>query len=80
MTLQDYTLILEKQNHKCAICGTDETFYDKNGLKSSLAVDHCHETGKLRGLLCHRCNTGIGSLRDSIDLLLKAIMYLEKYL
>jgi hypothetical protein len=42
-----------------------------------LSIDHCHETGKVRGLLCDACNTGIGRFSDQVDLLQKAIDYLE---
>lgn len=43
-----------------------------------LAVDHCHSTGKIRGLLCHNCNTGLGKLGDSIESLTKALNYLKE--
>jgi len=67
----EYLAILESQNSCCAICGT------ANGRTRALAVDHCHDTGEIRGLLCSNCNTGIGNLRDDIELLQKAIQYLE---
>lgn len=78
ITMDAFEKILEQQNHKCAICGTDETFNDKNGRKSSFAVDHCHDTGKIRGLLCHRCNTGLGCFKESEDRLSAALEYLQK--
>jgi len=71
ITLDEYNEILLKQNNKCAICGKS-----KNGNKV-MCVDHDHNTGKIRGLLCSRCNLGIGSFTDDIDLLKKAIKYLE---
>lgn len=52
----------------CAICGDT---------KESLYVDHDHNTGKVRGMLCPQCNTGLGQLRDSEDILKKALRYLE---
>ena len=73
LSANDYYKLLEKQNGECAICGTD--IGDING--NRLYVDHNHKTGKVRGLLCSNCNFGIGSLKDSIELLKKAIIYLE---
>jgi hypothetical protein len=71
ITYSEYLEILESQDNRCAICGTDNTN------TRALAVDHCHDTGIIRGLLCSNCNTGIGNLRDDINLLQKAIQYLE---
>jgi hypothetical protein len=70
LTIDQYRVLLDRQGGKCAICGGNE-----NGRR--FAVDHCHDTGRIRGLLCMKCNTGIGKLRDSVDLLRKAIAYLE---
>ena len=64
--------LYEKQNGKCAIC--DEIPKSERGLH----VDHCHKTGKVRGLLCHWCNTGIGALKENPNTLLQAIDYLRK--
>ena len=66
-----YHEILEKQYYGCAICGRI------NGDGRLLAVDHNHQTNEVRGLLCHSCNSGIGLLKDDIDLLFMAIDYLE---
>ena len=74
LTKEEYKILLEKQNHKCAICSVDEV----NAIKGKLYVDHCHTTGKVRGLLCHHCNTGIGMLKDSTNILALAISYLNK--
>ena len=71
ITLEDYNRMREEQNGVCAICGQ----IDDNGF--SLAVDHCHTTKKVRGLLCANCNRGLGIFNDSIDLLTKAINYLN---
>lgn len=57
----------------CEICGRPD-----GGNGKPLAVDHCHVTGHVRGLLCMLCNTALGKLQDSPDLLRKAIEYLEK--
>lgn len=62
------------QNNLCAICGTKPLLKNRN-----LAVDHCHKTGKVRGLLCTNCNNGLGRFKDSKILLNKSIKYLEKY-
>ena len=62
-----------RQGGKCAICGTQYVL----GLKR-LALDHCHETGRIRGLLCGSCNRGLGLFRDNPERLRKAIEYLGK--
>ena len=72
ITLEDYQQMYKAQNGVCAICGRKESC---DGY--SLAVDHCHETKKIRGLLCRKCNTGIGLFHDSTELLAKAIEYLH---
>lgn len=70
ISYQEYLTMLEAQDNKCAICGTEDPG------RRAFAVDHCHDTGKIRGLLCSNCNTGIGNLRDSKELLQRAIEYL----
>lgn len=70
--LKKYNAILLEQEGNCKICGTNQSEF-----KKSLAVDHCHKTKKIRGLLCGPCNTGLGSYRDNIELLRKAIKYLQ---
>lgn len=78
MSLEDYDVMLDKQNGVCAICFNPETQKsNKRGKVDSLRVDHCHSTGKVRGLLCSKCNFGIAQLDDSIDLLQNAIKYLK---
>jgi hypothetical protein len=69
-----YNHILAEQENCCAICGSTATG-SKN--KGQFSVDHDHITGKIRGLLCTRCNTGLGSFRDNKEFLRKAISYLE---
>lgn len=73
ITLEEYTVILENQKHVCIICGK------KNMNGKMLAVDHNHETLKVRGLLCSKCNIGLGQFNDDIDTLTKAISYLAKH-
>ena len=73
ITLDQYNKMLKEQNHKCSICGKDEV----DTPKQRLHVDHCHTTGKVRGLLCHYCNIALGHLFDSKENLMNAIKYLE---
>lgn len=72
ITPDEYELMLDLQGFKCAICGTTEP-----GGKGMFAVDHNHETGDVRGLLCNRCNSGIGQLLEDVDILQAAINYLR---
>ena len=68
ISLEDYDQMFEAQNGKCKICGTEEN----NNRRFS--VDHNHETGKVRGLLCYRCNTSLGwfeNNKDSVSIYLK---------
>lgn len=70
---------LKKQNYSCAICGIKENKVDRGGrAELSFAVDHCHTTGKVRGLLCNQCNRALGMFKDSIELINNAIDYLRK--
>lgn len=71
ITKDEYYLLLSKQERKCAICGKTE---EDN--KRALAIDHCHTTNKVRGLLCTCCNTALGKFKDSTELLHNAITYL----
>lgn len=61
ISLEDYQAILERQHYCCAACGLPD---GENGHLGRLFVDHCHETGKVRGLLCNSCNTALGLLRE----------------
>lgn len=72
---EDYDKMLEEQHGVCAICGKPET---KPNAKY-LAVDHNHETGEVRGLLCNNCNRALGLLKDNVDVLQNAINYLKKH-
>jgi hypothetical protein len=75
---ETYYSMLEKQNNLCAICKNPETQLKKKTNKvKMLSVDHCHSTGKIRGLLCHTCNTGLGSFKDSETIMHSAIDYLK---
>lgn len=78
LTLDDYFKMHDAQQGVCASCGRPETDR-RNGKIRWLAVDHCHSTGAIRGLLCGNCNNGIGRFRDDPDLLRKAADYLERH-
>lgn len=71
----DYAEILAAQGGVCAICGRPEAGRDGH---KNLAVDHCHTSNAIRGLLCHSCNRGIGLLQDSPEILERATGYLTK--
>lgn len=70
MTKIEFDKMFELQNGCCAICHQEQ--------KTRLHIDNDHITGKVRGLLCFNCNGGLGQFKDSIDLLSKAITYLNK--
>jgi hypothetical protein len=71
LTMVEYQLMFDKQEGKCKICNRKRY---KNGY---LFVDHCHKTGRVRGLLCAFCNSALGMLDDNPDLLKTAIEYLK---
>jgi len=72
ITRKEYYNILKQQNYVCDICGKKEN-------NKSLAVDHNHINGKVRGLLCSRCNIALGFIKDDINIAKKLIKYLEKH-
>ena len=76
ITLDEYERMSEEQGHVCKICHCPEDVVI-HGDVIALSVDHCHDTGKVRGLLCSRCNHFIGLARDSEVLLKSAIKYLK---
>lgn len=79
--IDEYELMFEAQGAGCAICGGSEMSVDPKTKKvRRMAIDHCHKTGKVRGLLCSKCNYGLGRFNDSIELLEKAIGYLKKHM
>jgi hypothetical protein len=73
LSLSDWNKMFEKQNGCCAICHLHQS-----KLPSRLCVDHCHTTGKVRGLLCTSCNMGLGHFRDDETILESAINYLRE--
>lgn len=70
ISLAERDAMFAAQAGKCAICATESPG------PRGLFVDHCHKTGKVRGLLCYRCNTGIAMLGDDVSRLQRAAMYL----
>lgn len=72
-TPEEFEQKLEEQNNRCAICGTDKP------TSINWHADHCHETKTKRGVLCQKCNMGIGLFNDNTELMEKAIMYLNQY-
>lgn len=75
ITPEEYDDMFEAQNGECAICGTRTP-----GSTGSFFVDHCHETGDVRGLLCFSCNIALGNFKDNGLILRRAIDYLQKHL
>lgn len=73
ITQSDYDAMLAVQDSACAICRrpTEESY-------KGLHIDHDHESGRVRGLLCHRCNMALGLLGDSVTVLAEAIAYLDR--
>ncbi len=80
LSLKDYDNMLEAQDFRCKICGSTNPNGNENTMskKTRFSVDHCHTTGKVRGLLCTKCNSGIGMFNDNISLLTAAISYLKE--
>lgn len=74
ISLDQFNQMLKAQNGRCAICGTAAP-----GGKGTWKVDHCHNSNKVRALLCNSCNVGIGHLKHSISTLEKAILYLSNH-
>jgi Recombination endonuclease VII len=78
ISLNEYQILLETQNGVCAICGRPErTVHRRGGAVRTLAVDHNHRTGRIRGLLCATCNTLLGRIENvDIDIFLS---YLRRH-
>lgn len=78
LTSDDYSRLLEEQGGCCKICKIPEVDY-RAKFGKSLAVDHCHSSGKVRAILCEWCNKGLGHFYDKPELLLEAARYLQTY-
>ena len=76
ITTEEYNSKLYEQNGQCAICGSETTGHR---MQSNLLVDHDHKTGKIRGLLCSKCNRGLGQFDDDPELMMSAIRYIQQY-
>ncbi len=78
--LTEYKELFKRQNEVCAICGVDHNNVTGDRFsKISFAVDHCHTTGKVRGILCNQCNRALGMFKDDVENLKKAMSYLESF-
>ena len=79
LKIEDLDRMVKKQDYKCAICSEDLVLFGESKDKNKIAhVDHNHDTGEVRGLLCDKCNRGLGYFRDNPEYLLSAISYLKK--
>ena len=78
ITVDQYYEMLALQNNACKICDSEYNNSDRCE-SGKLFIDHCHTTGKVRGLLCHKCNQGLGYLDDDTDRLQRAIEYLKQF-
>lgn len=74
ITREEYEALLARQKECCLICGIHKSLCKYE----TLVVDHCHTSGKIRGLLCHHCNAGLGHFKDSTEVLQVAIDYLRR--
>jgi hypothetical protein len=82
ISLEEYEKLFEQQNGCCAICKTPERVRHRNNGKGDIrmmAIDHCHKSNKVRGLLCLDCNTGLGSFKDNPKIISNAVEYLKKH-
>lgn len=80
ISVEEYFSMYDAQNGKCEICGEEEKSIEpKSGNIRKMSVDHCHETGKVRALLCSHCNSGLGRFKDNIEVMQKAIEYIKKH-
>lgn len=77
LTQEQYDAMFEAQGGVCAICKEPER--SRRVKRLNLSVDHCHKTGKIRGLLCSGCNTAIGHFYEDIEVMIRAKKYLEHH-
>lgn len=80
MSVSQFNQLREEQQNSCGICRTQLEIDKDSTIRSKrVAVDHCHASGKIRGLLCASCNTGLGLFKDSTSILTEAIAYLSQH-
>lgn len=79
ISISEYAEMYRKQDGKCAICHHPETTKDHRGELRVLAVDHCHDTGAVRELLCYSCNSMLGQAKDKVEVLLAGAEYIKKH-
>lgn len=73
LTYEQWEAMRQTENYRCMICNISE-----NELGRNLDVDHCHDSGKVRGILCNSCNTMLGRARDKVEILEAAVAYLTE--
>ncbi len=73
MTIEEHDALFASQGFSCGACGSDSP-----NSKKGWSTDHCHDTGVVRGILCHHCNVGLGHAKDNLQTLRAWISYLEK--
>lgn len=79
ITVDQFNDLVDAQAGLCGICGRGETDVDpRTGKTRKLAVDHCHDTGEIRGLLCRKCNTALGLLGDDLAAVEAVFAYLDR--
>jgi len=78
LSKEEYGNLLKSQDWKCAICKLPEAYKDAKGKVRNLSVDHNHNTNKIRGLLCIKCNCLLGNAKEDLTILLSAIKYLTE--
>lgn len=76
LTLEQVEVLRVEQGNCCKICGIEFSDASRRNNPTTMVIDHCHATGRIRGLLCLKCNSGIGQFNDSASLLLAAVNYL----
>lgn len=74
LSYNDYQYMIYLQENRCAICNKHQ-----NTLSVTMAIDHCHDSGQVRGLLCSSCNLGLGNFKDNPENLQAAIQYLNAH-
>lgn len=79
ISLDEFNKMVKEQDNKCSICKREEKVIDHiQKTIRALAVDHCHETGKVRGLLCTKCNLALGCFEDNLSIMLEACNYIVR--